>query len=422
MMAINFGSPNVATFLTEEDNDGSIQTQKIDAKSLKRSPMTFHPTNGKIQSGIFFVPTNIPKEALNRLKEAAKKLEGRSDITCVNTNCRVLKEAGFSIESKEMDDVVFPTTLMEHLLFRNVFYTDSAGNKHKVHFDILNTTQLNLEEYFEKIDMAVIGSRLRHRRRNADTEENRKARDVASQALIAKEKAALANTSPTPRVDDQDLKRRKITVSVPSLLGDTVAGIWGRHTVYEVDLSDKREEISKAFKALSEKSNGKEAVKLKPFPQEKPSFVTKLKRDLFFSGPMIRFLRRHMMGPVNNLNLNTQDLFDHLKSTNGGRLNYVVLDGKVVLSKVHANGTRNETHRKVADWALSKHALLAGREEVYCSGELWYDKDKKRFMINNDSGTYEPSSKRVKIAANLVNNIFNTQQFGNIFEVAATAA
>jgi hypothetical protein len=406
VMAINFGIPNVATFTTEAKEDGSVQTLKVDAKSLRREKMAYHPTNGKVQSGIFFVPTNLPMEALERFKVAAQNLQGRADITCVNTNCRVLKEAGFSIEGKNMEDVVLPTTMMEHLLFRTVIYTDKKGIKHKVHFDIINTTQHTLEEHFEKIDIAVLGTRLRHQRRHADTEEKRKTRGMAAKALIAEEKKRLIQVSPS---EPPDLTKRKITISVPSCLGDAIACMWGRHTLYEVDLSDKKTEILHAFQSQT---------KLRPFPQEKPNFATRLKRDFFFSEPIINFLRRHMMGRVDTLYLNTQDLFNHLKSTQAERLNYVMLEDKVVLAKINANGKNSRAHQKAADWALSKHALLAGRQEVYCSGEMWYDKVKQHFMINKDSGTYMPSEAHVKIAAEIANQIFKTNFYGNPFEVA----
>jgi hypothetical protein len=64
-----------------------------------------------------------------------------------------------------IDDVVFPNTFIEHLMFRNVFFTDSSGIKHKVHFKILNTTEYSLEKFFENVDTAVVGTRLRHRER-----------------------------------------------------------------------------------------------------------------------------------------------------------------------------------------------------------------------------------------------------------------
>ncbi len=179
-----------------------------------------------------------------------------------------------------------------------------------------------------------------------------------------------------------------------------------------MDLSDKQEVISESFQTLAiEEGRENGAVKLHPFPHKKPSLGTRIKRDFFFSGPMIRLLRRHMLGQVDEINLHTQDLFNLLKFTDGERFNYVVLDNKVVLARVHANADCNEAHRKVADWALSKHALLAGRQGVYCSGELWYDKRISCFMLNNDSGTYEPSLKRVEVVVALANNIFDSQRF-----------
>ncbi|GAB4230974.1 MAG: hypothetical protein Tsb0021_09180 [Chlamydiales bacterium] len=419
MMAINFGCPNVATFVTEEQDDGSVQTIKVDAKSLKRAPMSYHPTNGKIQSGVFFVPKNLPEEALERFKAAAKNLEGRKDITCVNTNCRVLKDAGFSIEGAAMEDVFFPTTFMEHLLYRNVFYTDSQGVKHKVHFDILNTTKQDIESYLERVDTAVVGTRLRHKRRNADTEENQRIRGEAAKVLIAEEKNRLQQMA-VNSIKDDDLGRRKITVSVPSYLGNAIARIWGRHTMYEVDLSDKKEEIAQAFEELAAQRN--EESTLRPFPQENPSLGTRLKRDFFFTRPVIRFLRRNMKGNEDTVHLQTQDLFNHLKSTDGDHLNYVLLKDKIVLARVKANGNSNEAHRKTADWALSKHALLANREEVYCSGEMWYDKNKDRFMVNDDSGTYKPSLERTQLVARLANTFFDTQRFGLTFEAVSTNA
>lgn len=413
MMAINFGSPNVATFITEEQEKGKVETTKIDAKSLWREPMTYHGTSGKMQSGLFFVPKNLPDEALKRFNDAANKMIGRTDITCVNTNCRVLQEAGFSIEGVAMDEVVFPNTLMEHLLFRNVYYTDMKGIKHKVHFDILNTTQRTLEQYVEDVDTAVIGTRYRHNHRNSDTEENQKARGEIAKALIKEETDRLARlaTGSEQKVSDEDLFRRKITVSVPSFFGNIIGRIWGRHTIFEVDLSDKRREIAQAFEELAKRQD--RPVKLPPFPQRHPNCVTRLKKYFFFSGPMIRFFRRHMMGRVDEINLCTQDLFRHLRSTKGASLNYVLLDDKVVLARVHANGEAREVHKIAADWVLSKHALLSGRQDVYTSGEMWYDETTNRYMMNHDSGTYEPTPRHLDVVVNLANRIF-----GNFFVAA----
>ena len=408
VMAINFGLPNVATFVTEEGENGVVQTMKVDAKSLHRDEMSYHPTGGKIQSGVFVIPTNLPIEALNRFKEAAQKLEGRSDVTCVNTNCRVLAEAGFSIEGVALDEVIFPVTLMEHLLFRNVFYQDSNGIKHKVHFSLVNTTSDNLETHLEKVDTAVVSTRLRHKRRNTDTEESRIYRGEAAAQLIAEEKVLLAQREMVSEGTPSAQERRQVTISAPSYLGDAIGRIWGRHTIYELDLSDKKERMAEVF----------DGPALRPFPQEHPDAATRLKRDLLFSGPVISFLRRHIMGREDKIDLYTQDLFKHLQSTRGERLNYTLLDDKIILARVHANGDEATSHRKIADWALSKHALLANRQDVYCSGEIWHDQDKQCFMMNGDSGTYKPDFTHIEKTVALANEIFKTNSADNFFQIA----
>lgn len=399
IMAINFGMPNVATFITLE-KEGEVQTVKVDAKSLKREPMTYHETNGKIQSGVFLIPTNLPKEAFERFEQAASDLAGSRDITCVKTNCHVLKQAGFSIEGVNLERVVFPGDLIDHLMFRNVFYTGSDGVKHKVHFKVLNTTDQSLNKYFKNVDTAVVGTRLRHRVRNADTDESKKVRGMAAKALIEQEKQRLELAGPLKETHEEYLGKRKVTVSVPSCLGEAVTRVWGRHTLYELDLSSHKKHLSAAFEN-----------KLRPFPQKKPNFATRIKRDFLFSKPVINLIRRHMMGRKDTLHLHTQDIFTHLKSTNGKHLNYVLLEDKIVIARVKANGKRPQKHRKAADWALSKHALLAGRKEVYCSGEMWYDNEKNRFVMNHDSGTYLPTAERVKIVAGLANILFKADLF-----------
>ncbi len=419
-LAINFGCPNVATFINKAQEDRSIETFKVDAKSAYREPMAYHATHGKIQSGVFLVPTNLPHEVLERFEEAAQKLQNSRDITCVNTNCQVLKAAGFSIEGVDMEDIIFPNKLIEHFLFRNVFYTDLNGDKHKVHFNIVNTTPDTLNEFFEKVDMAVISTRYRHKLRKNDTEEKQKARGEAAKAIIAKEAKRIAATESTQPLNEEDLKQRKMTISVPSFVGDLFTRIWGRHTLYELDLTDQQVEITQAFQDLANKNDQDKTVKLHPFPQKKPSLVTRLKKNIFFSGPMIRLLRRHMMGRVDKIYLRTQDIFQYIKSNKDAHLNYVLLDDKIVIAKVNVNDEKAKGHAKTADWALSKHALLSGRQDVYCSGEMWYDEANGRFMMDGNSGTYVPTAARVKTVVTLANKIFNAQGTKNIFEAVET--
>lgn len=395
MMGIGFGSPNVFLFTTHDsDQDkGSICT--VDAKSFKREDMKYKDSNGKLQSGLYFIPTNLPKKALEAIENAAKKLEGRRDKTCVNTNCRILKEAGFTMDGVDLEDCYLPTTFMEDVLFRNIYYKGQ-----KIHFDIVKTTPLTLEEYFEKIDTAVLTTPLRHWKRRYDTNEDKQARSEEAKKLIAIEKERLKDLPPTLQ-DDETFKEYQIKVGISSSLGDLTARFWGRHTVYEINLSEKKDSIAELF----------DHSLLKAFPQKNAGFVSRLKRDLFFSKRSINFLRKHMIGSQNSVKMKSLDFLRLLKSSGGARLNYTLLHDRIIIARVNVATTKNELHRKAADWALSKHALLANREDVYCSGELWYDQKSNQFFLDNNSGTYYPDAPRVKKTVELANEIFQTNCF-----------
>lgn len=390
-LVINFSIPNVATFVTEKQQDGSTHVLKVGA----------HSTHDKIPSGVFLVPINLPEEALSTFKQAATELSGSQNITCVNTNCRVLEKAGFSIEGVAMKDIVLPQTLFEHLLFRNVFYRDSTGIKQKVLFDIVNTTNCNLEELFEDIDTAVVGTSFRH---NADIIENQKKRNEVTKALIAEETKRLAEAGSNSPEKYTNEEKRKIRVSNASYIGKIISK---KHTIYELDLTDRLKEISEPFENMF----NKEACKLHPFPQTQPTFTTHLKRNV--SGLVIRFLRPHMMGRVDEIDLHIQDIFSYFKSTNGTRLNYVLLNDKLVLSKIHTKGEDSKGRKKEF---LREHDLIAGRQDVYCSGEMWYDKARDRFVMNGDSDTYTPCIERVLLTVKLANGFFQADQFDNVFE------
>jgi hypothetical protein len=73
VMAINFGVPNVATFVTKKEGD-STQTVKVDAKSLWREEMTFHPTNGKMQSGNIPYSEKPPKGGFGSIWKSSKQI------------------------------------------------------------------------------------------------------------------------------------------------------------------------------------------------------------------------------------------------------------------------------------------------------------------------------------------------------------
>lgn len=147
LFAIGIGSPHITSFSLEKQNDQTY-TNKFEASALYLQSRFHQSEQNNIESGVFLLPTNLPPEIFERFHSAIIAREGTRSLTCVNGNCRLLAEAGFSIEGIDLKKVMFPKTFMEHLLFRKVFYTDSHGKKQQVHFDLLNTSSKTLDQYF----------------------------------------------------------------------------------------------------------------------------------------------------------------------------------------------------------------------------------------------------------------------------------
>lgn len=399
ILGLDFGCPNVALFTTKEPEEKEeAEVITVDAKSLKRADMVIKETGGKMQSGLFFIATNLPTEAQEACETAAKSLEGRRDLSCVNTTCRVLKAAGFTVEGIDLENCYLPAVFMEHLLYRNIYF-----NGQLVHFDLVKTTPLSIEEYLQKIDTATLTTPLRHWVRNSDTDEAKNERSRIANETIAKEAELLQDAEPAiweSLQAPEGFVDRQVKVGISSFLGNFAARFWGRHTVFELDLSDKTNRIQELF--------GK--VLLKPFPDEKPSLATRIKRDYLFSKRAITFLRGHMIGNQEADRMGSRDFLRLLKNTNGVRLNYVLLGDRVIIARVHV-ATTKVFHKDMADWALSKHALLANREDVNSSGEFWYDRTTQKFYINNESGTYRPDEERLQKTVSLANEVFGVDCF-----------
>ncbi len=148
LFAIGIGNPHITSFSLEKENDQTY-TNKFEASAFYSKGSCYHQSEqNNIESGVFLLPTNLPPEIFERFHSAIIARKGTRSLTCVNGNCRLLAEAGFSIEGIDLKKVMLPKTFMEHLLFRKVFYTDSHGKKQQVHFDLLNTSSKTLDQYF----------------------------------------------------------------------------------------------------------------------------------------------------------------------------------------------------------------------------------------------------------------------------------
>lgn len=203
-----------------------------------------------------------------------------------------------------------------------------------------------------------------------------------------------------------------VAVSAKPTKNNFFTKICGQHTHYELNLSNNSSVIQSEFAKLTQLALNT-PVMLKPFGFAKKNIVTHLK-NLFFSQRFVRFLRKHM---VNFVKSDSQNMFLHLRSTNtNNRLNFVLLNDKIVVTEIRVNRHNLNGIKKAADEIFSKHAVLANSQDVFCSGEMWFDRDTQRFMINCDSGTYRPEFERTKLVVEMANVFFQNAPFPMRFE------
>lgn len=141
---LGFGKPNV--FLCYPENNSFT---KFDAKSLKREESKLTETKGFVQSGFFIVFNNVSTEMVDSIKLAALKHVGSKNWTCVNSNCRVLEDAGFTCGYKPLSSFYFPIELMEELVENGLYYKGK-----KVNVTFVRT----VKEYLEDFGMQVVKS------------------------------------------------------------------------------------------------------------------------------------------------------------------------------------------------------------------------------------------------------------------------
>lgn len=191
-----------------------------------------------------------------------------------------------------------------------------------------------------------------------------------------------------------------VEFSQPGRVGKLLRRVWPAHTFFRVKQS--RTAIDDYLPA-----------KLKAFPQKKPSLLTRIKRSVLFSPPVVALIRSQLArgfhpfaeGPV-------REIFEKLAvhdEANPGKYNVVIEGGVITVARID-NGA------KLPDWVLSKHVLISGySKDVRFAGELWRSPD-GRIYLSNNSGTYRPSAEQLARAV-----AFLTEAFPGVEFVAAAA-
>ncbi|MBI5247406.1 MAG: hypothetical protein HY923_09505 [Elusimicrobia bacterium] len=194
-----------------------------------------------------------------------------------------------------------------------------------------------------------------------------------------------------------------VEFSQPGKIGELLRRVWPAHTFFRV-------------KQTKTAINDFLPAKLKAFPQKKPSMLTRIKRSVLFSPPVVALIRSQLAQGWKAFEGGTdREIFEKLPThadETPGKYNIVIEGGVMTVARL-VNGA------KVPDWLLSKHVLMSGySKDVRFAGEMWKASDGKIHLSNN-SGTYRPSAAQLEQAVAYLSAVFPGVEFvGDFAELA----
>jgi hypothetical protein len=184
--------------------------------------------------------------------------------------------------------------------------------------------------------------------------------------------------------------------SKPSSFGKLTSKIFAEYPIYKCEIS-------------SELINNYLPNKLIPF--ERISLINLAKRDFFYSKPILYVSQSQINDDYEELSktLQLEDILEELlKETNQiTRYNFVITGNSLILVRI--------AHLRHFSYHLhGKHITLCNRSnDVRFAGEFWCDENKK-FLFNNNSGTYRPSDLLIDNACQFFNQLIPRLQFQGI--------
>ena len=359
----------------------------MDSLSLMRSHLKeviqkIVDTKGWAQSGLIFKFQELKNEAVTAIHEASKHFEGSRSWTCVNANCRVLDKAGFTTGGENFTKFYFPMPLARHILKNGIEYKGE-----KVEISVIKT----IPNYLESFGVSVIKSQWSTFCRHGERYMKQKSKKNSSFKFILSLKNKIKSIFRSNTKDNNQKIEDYITmfpenieckedltllISNPSRFGLLLRLIWGPHAFFQVKQKD-----NKIDDYLPEK--------LKEYDKKSPTLFTSIKKNILFSKPVIKFIRRHLIKSQEVVENNSEkELFNMIRTNtenNPHKYNIVVTGSLITVMKL-------EIKYGWVDWVLSKHVLSSGySDDVRFAGEFWKGSDCVIYF-NNNSGTYAPKA------------------------------
>jgi hypothetical protein len=387
---IGFGTPNVFLALPRSaDAANGPGWDRFAAFMFWRQAAYTADSKGRVQGGVFIELRDLPPYALVKLREGMEKMHGRKTITCANATGRVLTHAGFTCHGQPLARKVRPMKLAESIWDGGLEF-----NGKPVELRIIRTTSGTVSDHF----VGVLGKE--------STSPFRAVKKIIKSKSEKHAKAPVIEARPLPAATAHhvdEAKHLELRVGRPSKLAVLFRQKWGEHPIFEARLDPTTLDIDGPnFTELR--------APLKAYPG-KLDLVSKAKRYVLFSKPVIKALRAQMAVKMDSLGRisgpTLVDMFQAGTPDDPFLYNVVITGTSARMTRLE---NRNAKDVGKANWILAKHVLLSGYDpDVRYAGEIWvHDTEAGRTIhINDNSGTYKPSSAHGAAAARFLQQLTN---------------
>ncbi|CAF2156249.1 unnamed protein product [Rotaria magnacalcarata] len=373
---LGFGIPNVYLTIPNETGDGY---NKFAAFMLWRQKSAILDTKGRVQSGFLIRFRNLPQDGLEALRQAMSKHSNSRHVSCAYANACVLSSAGFTCDGYDLSN-----NYGARSLFQEIFENGLEYRGEPVVLDFIRTTRLTLEEHFHEV------------RRKEITSLGRTCNKIVNECLPSKSHARAplleAKDVPVkPTVVGNCGSLTRLEISHPDFFGATIRKVIGSHTLFKLTANKEQVDINNFLPQT-----------LRAFAMKNPSLMTRIKKFILFSRPVVTIIRSHLAscwddhgyfspGPLASMM--------SMHTTAEPHPYNIVITGDFLI------GMHNSPGLKAVDWILSKHVLISGYDDdVRFAGEAWMVHQEEGLILHlsNNSGTYQPNDEQLENAGKYV--------------------
>ncbi len=381
---IGFGVPNVFTVYPKGEGE-EPGFEKYAAYSVKRKEAENVDlgARGIVQSSVFLRPTNLPEAAKADLRKASRDPKNHTKSwTCVNANCRVWEQAGFTTrDGRPLSEIYFPARMLHVLISEGLYYQGQ-----RIEFEMFRTTPSGLKWFGYRQALAELDTLRRHWLKKHPSWE---AYAYPDAFFWRKLEEFLTRGDQRPwliQTEPRDLTPARahslaVSVSRPSLFGTLSGQVLGPHNIYDVQTTDRADLNAFLPKPIT------------AFEKSKNDLFTRFKQQWAFREAHVKWLRKHLIHEMLSPRMmSVADIFRTLPTHTDAapaKFNLVVTPTNISISFL--NGGLS----KIMDWIMTKHVLVAGyNPDVRFAGEIFKGID-GRVYITNDSGSYQPTHEQL---------------------------